>query len=243
MTQRGAGGKPCLILTCEHARNRVPRELRVLFIEKSHVLETHRGYDLGALSLAETLANTFNAPLLASGYTRLVCDLNRSLGNPSLYSEFTRHLPQTDRDRIIQTYYIPHRTTVETTILKCVRGNQRVVHIGVHTFTPNLNGQHRNADIGLLYDPQRLREKKLCLRWQHVLAQMDSTLRVRRNYPYRGESDGLPRHFRKLLPEQVYTGIELEVNQKLYLMGKGEWKRVGSILSESLKMVLGERLI
>ena len=243
MARRVSNGKTSLILTCEHAGNRVPKALQTLFEGKNHILETHRGYDLGALSLAKSLADAFNAPLYSSIYTRLICDLNRSCHNPMLFSEFTRSLSLRDRNQILKTYYFPHREAVETAIQQSLNRNQHVLHVGVHTFTPNLDGKKRRTDAGLLYDPGRSFEKEFCLRWQQTLAQVDDTLQVRRNYPYQGRSDGFPNHFRRMYPETAYTGIELEVNQKFYLLGRAEWNRVKKVFAESLRFALQQRLI
>jgi hypothetical protein len=38
---------------------------------------------------------------------------------------------------------------------------------------------------------------------------------MRRNYPYRGTSDGLTTHCRRLLPDRAYVGLEIELNQRL----------------------------
>lgn len=231
--------KPQLILTCEHATNRVPPELRKLFENNHQILETHRGYDLGALSLAKNLAKTFQIPLFTSTCTRLICDVNRSPNHPTLFSEFTRTLSHEKRERIIASYYLPHRSAVETCILRQVREGRPVIHIGVHTFTPNLDGVERKADIGLLYDPHRRLEKEFCRQWRHTLIQMTQGLSIRRNSPYRGESDGFPAFFRKIIPENAYIGIELEVNQKHFFLGKAVWKKTGQILADSLGAALG----
>lgn len=128
---------------------------------------------------------------------------------------------------------------VEDAIRRFGMNKRGVIHVGVHTFTPNLDGRHRGADVGLLYDPQRLPEKEFCLRWRHSLLRMDDSLRVRRNYPYRGKSDGFPKYFRNRLPETAYIGVELEVNQRLFLAGKAVWERIGHALSSSLEAALG----
>ncbi len=243
MTHPGSPQNLYLVFTCEHARNCVPKELQPLFAGKREVLETHRGYDLGALSLGKALAEAFDTPFFTSSTTRLVCDLNRSLGHPTLFSEFTQNLPPPDKKQIIQSYYLPHRMAVEADILQNAKRERRILHIGVHTFTPCLDGQHRKADIGLLYDPHRALEKEFCLRWRDALGKLDGTLQIRRNYPYRGQSDSLPTYFRRILPENAYLGIELEVNQRLFLAGRANWKRIGLVLVGSLQDVLGERLI
>ena len=67
----------------------------------------------------------------------------------------------------------------------------------------------------MLYDSRRPGEKALCTRWQKILEELDPKLRVRRNYPYPGVSDGFPTWLRRRFSERNYVGVELELNQAL----------------------------
>ncbi len=78
-----------LVITCEHGRNRIP-VYRDLFHGHQGLLESHRGYDSGALVMGRALAAAFAAPLVASTVSRLLVDLNRSVGHTRLHSEATR---------------------------------------------------------------------------------------------------------------------------------------------------------
>jgi predicted N-formylglutamate amidohydrolase len=206
-----------LILSCEHGGNRVPASFADLFDSKAAAaaLAGHRGQDIGALALAEALASRLGVTLFAYSYTRLLIDLNRSIGHASLYSEFSRDLDASARQRLLSQYYEPHRTRVANAIETLVALDQRVLHIAVHSFTPRLTGRTRNADIGLLYDPQRGGERQFCDRWQVALRDSGAQLRVRRNYPYRGTADGFTTYLRRQFSARKYLGIELEVNQSL----------------------------
>jgi len=95
-----------------------------------------------------------------------------------------------------------------------VKRARRVVHVSSHTFTPVRNGIVRRADVALLYDPARAPERRLCRHWQRALQALARRWRVRRNYPYRGSSDGLTRYLRERFAADEYVGIELEINQK-----------------------------
>src|SRR4029453_16292716 len=66
----------------------------------------------------------------------------------------------------------------------------------------------------LLYDPGRPGEVALASAWLAALKAADPTLRLRRNYPYLGKSDGVTQTMRRLHPPDRYVGIELEVNQR-----------------------------
>jgi len=213
--------EPCrLLVTCEHARNRIPAAWRPLFAGSEAVLSTHRAYDPGALALARALAGTFGAGLLSASVSRLLVDSNRSETNPRVFSAFTRKLDQGARERLLARYYRPHLKEVTDTVAAAVSRGLVLVHIGVHTFTPELRGRVRGADVGLLYDPAREPEKALCRLWQRELRQREPDLRVRRNYPYLGRTDGLPALLRKQFPAPAYLGIELEVNQRLFAATK-----------------------
>ena len=98
-----------------------------------------------------------------------------------------------------------------------------MIHISSHSFTPELYGRVRQADVGLLYDPGRRGEAKLCAQWKESLARMAPDLRVRRNYPYAGKGDGLTSYLRQQFRPTAYVGIELEVNQKIVFAAGRRW--------------------
>ena len=216
---RAGRARRAFLLTCEHGGNQIPEPYRKLFATTSarRALETHRGYDLGALRMAKALAQRFGVELFASETSRLLVDLNRSLGHPRLFSEFSAPLDQAARQVVLERYYWPHRQRVEQAIAEHRRSG--VVHIAIHSFTPELNGELRRAEVGLLYDPASSGERRFCERWQRGLAERGGQLRVRRNYPYRGTSDGFPPYLRERFGTSSYWGIELETNQAC-LVGK-----------------------
>jgi predicted N-formylglutamate amidohydrolase len=224
-----------VVLSCEHGGNRVPPPYRSLFRGKRAVLDSHRGWDSGALDLARAIATSLDAPLVANTVSRLLIEPNRSPGHPQLFSEFTRRLPREEKERIRALYYDPHRGAVEAVVRSALRTHARVVHIGVHTFTPVLDGRRRRADAGLLYDPARRMETIFCDLWMIALARVAPSLHVRRNYPYRGTSDGLTTALRRKFPAARYLGIELEVNQAI--AGGAEWSRTRRDIVRSVQLV------
>jgi predicted N-formylglutamate amidohydrolase len=238
----GAHGLECLpdqlidfLVTCEHGGNRIPPRYRGLFRGSRVLLDSHRGYDRGALVMARGLARAFGAPLASSTTSRLLVDLNRSIGHPQAFSSVTRDLPAAARAGIVSRYYLPYRSQVEDFVRQVVSGRRRVIHISSHSFAPELNGQVRNADVGLLYDPGRGAEAALCARWKASLAALAPELRVRRNYPYRGKGDGLTSYLRMRFPASVYVGIELEVNQAIVLGTRRRWRMLRRVLIDSLR--------
>jgi len=89
-----------------------------------------------------------------------------------------------------------------------------VLHLGVHSFTPVLDGVVRKPDLALLYDPARPGELDLCTRWSDALAAALPDRVIRRNNPYRGDADGMTTAFRRSFSAARYLGIEVEVNQR-----------------------------
>ncbi len=226
------------LVTCEHGGNRVPPPYRDYFAGHQALLETHRGYDPGALTLARQLADTLEAPLFYATVSRLVIDLNRSIGHPRLYSEATRPAPPAARREILEHHYLPDRQRVEASIAEAVAEGEKVIHLSSHSFTPELDGEVRNADIGLLYDPARPGEADLCRRWQAALKQLAPHLKVRRNYPYTGKSDGFTAHLRRRFSPEAYVGVELEINQKHVFQGGKPWRDMRDTVAAALLRAL-----
>ena len=225
-----------LLLTCEHGGNVIPRAYAALFRGASAVLASHRGWDPGALPLARLLARELRRPLLAVTTSRLFVEANRAPTNPRIWSRFTKELPRAERQQILARWWQPHREAVERAAgAAAARGT--VVHVAVHSFTPELDGEVRNADIGFLYDSKRKREAALCRQWAAILHRLDPALRLRHNYPYRGDSDGLTTWLRKRHPESRYRGVELEINQAL--VGSSGWRRFQTNVATSLRELLG----
>jgi len=226
------------LITCEHGGNRIPPCYRQLFQGHEALLQTHRGFDAGAVAMARDLAQALAAPLFASTTSRLLIDLNRSIGHPRLYSEATRAAPAAVRREILERHYLPYRNQAEAHIAEAIAHGSRVIHISSHSFTPELDGAVRNADIGLLYDPARSGEVELCRRWQALLKTQAPSLTVRRNYPYTGKSDGFTAYLRRRFPADVYIGIELEINQRHVLQGGRHWRMLRGCMTEALKQAL-----
>jgi predicted N-formylglutamate amidohydrolase len=187
-----------------------------LFAGNEEVLSTHRGWDLGAPVLLGNLESEFGITPYKSEISRLIVDLNRSPTHKNLYSEFTRDLSKLEKISLLDSYYYPYRDSMEMEIEELIRTKYTVVHIAVHSFTPELNGEIRNAEIGVLYDPSHRNEKKFCSIWKEELKTNLSTLRIRSNYPYYGSADSLPTFLRRKFKDS-YLGIELEINQSLFV--------------------------
>ncbi|WDI43662.1 N-formylglutamate amidohydrolase [Bremerella sp. P1] len=207
---------PIVLFTCEHGGNRIPKQHAARFVAHQELLQTHRGWDPGTLQTANYFHRQIPSQLFASQTSRLLVDLNRSETNPALFSKLVPPPSKSQRRELLETYYRPWRQDVVDWISSQTERRQRVRHLSFHSFTPELHGEIRTAEIGLLYDPGRAREREFCDIWRKAIRETFPEFRVRMNYPYRGISDGHTTALRKQFTPEQYAGIELEVNQQLF---------------------------
>jgi predicted N-formylglutamate amidohydrolase len=157
---------------------------------------------------------------------------NRTDTLPGVWSKYTESLPPETKERILARYWRPHRKEVLAAMKRLTARAGRVVHVAVHSFTPVMDGEVRNADVGILFDPRRKAEAAFCARWKRTLARLAPDLRVRMNYPYKGTADGLSTWLRERYADPTYAGIELELNQALFSSPRAP--RIGPLMAESL---------
>lgn len=204
------------LITCEHAGNYVPNNYRYLFLGSETVLESHRGYDIGAGEVAQFLADSLKLPLYVHMVSRLLVDVNRSKFNPELYSDYSRGLDSVVKKFLIKRYYTAYRQPVYEWIKEHARKTDSVAHFSIHSFTPMLSGEVRTADIGLLYDEKRRQEVDLAQALEAQLKAYLPQMIIKHNYPYKGTADGFTTHLRKEFKGENYMGLEIEVNQKYH---------------------------
>ena len=207
-----------LMLTCEHASNRLPAAFKKAV--PADVLKTHRAYDIGAVQVFRKLVKFAKPEFSCEGkFSRLFVDLNRTITNKSAFSEYYEALEASDKAsaekaKIQATaYWKEYRSNVEKFVSKNIGNN--IVHLGIHSFTPVLNGKVRNTDIGILYDPSRPQDRAYAQVIKDEIKRLYPTMKVRFNYPYKGTSDGLTTTLRKKFGTR-YVGIEIEINQKFF---------------------------
>ncbi len=222
------------VVSCEHATAHVPAAYRSAFRGAGEALASHRGSDIGALVLARQLARMLRVPCLAATATRLLVDANRSRHHPKVFSEWSRQLDERLRDRIVAAHWTPHRDAVQAAIARHTRRGHTVLHVSVHSFTPVFDGIERPIDVAWLYDPRRAGELDIVRAWRAALAERAPDLRLRRNAPYRGRSDGLTTAMRRQFDGERYLGIELEVSQRFPLGAAADWRALRAGICASL---------
>ena len=224
-----------IVLTCEHGGNFIPKIFRPLFRHQRRLLSSHRGWDIGALSIAQLMQKTLRVPLQYSTVSRLLVDLNRFPTSTTLFSEITGKLTSKQKQKILAAFYTPYWKKLDRLFNHYRKKNVQIIHVGVHSMTGQLNGRKRDMNLALLYDPQRPAEKKFCNEWIKQLKAIRPSLKIARNRPYRGTGDGVTCFHRNLFPSQDYLGIELEINQSLLaLLDANGKKDLAQLLMTSL---------
>ena len=172
-------------------------------------------------------------------------DLNRSLHHPKLIPQesfgvrvpYNIGISEDERQTRIRRYYEPYRSRVFHEIEHVIGRYGTCMHLSVHSFTPRLGRQLRRADIGILYDPRRPLESTLARCLTEDLKERG--YHTRRNYPYRGTSDGFTTFCRSIFPASVYLGIEIEVSQAR-LEGSSQLARTAQAVADCVDRVFRE---
>lgn len=227
-----------LVITCEHAVNHIPKAYQELFRGQENILQTHLGYDIGTFILTKKLIKAVPCSYHMASVSRLLIELNRSERHPRLFSSISNQLNIETKQLLLQQYYYPYRNEVYNKIKELIKKNYKVLHISIHSFTPELNGEGRNNDIGLLFDSRRRMERRICEKWKTIIKELEEDLYVRYNYPYLGNADGFPSCLRKRFSEKYYLGIELEINQKHFLSSKQQQQKINTIIVKSIQELL-----
>lgn len=155
-----AYGSSNAVLVCDHASNRVPRRLGTLGLDPQHLTD-HIAWDPGAAEVARCLAVELDAPLVLSGYSRLVIDCNRPLGRDDSIAQQSDGVPVPGnsglgpKDKALRrtALFEPYHRAIST--LLDTRSHRPTLLLSIHSFTPVLGGQSRPWHIGISHGRDR----------------------------------------------------------------------------------------
>ena len=107
-------------------------------------LSRHIGWDIGGLDAAIELAQALDAPLLASGYSRLVIDCNRWPGGEGSTPEVSdgtpvpanRGLTKEQVDARAEACFWPYHRAVDRQLDRMTAGGRQIALLVMHSFTP-----------------------------------------------------------------------------------------------------------
>lgn len=169
--------------------------------------------DLSASYVARRMAKTLGVELVHNQFSDHLIDVTRSLRHRQLFPIGTRSWSDEMKERLITEVYVPYRESLRNTIAVKLQRDPYVVHLSIRTFEPTSKGKPRRADVGLLYDTSVDDEVDFCLDWIDEMYEDAPMLRVRRNYPRRGTTQGVTHAMRTEFAGAHYLGIEVLLNR------------------------------
>lgn len=184
-----ADGLGSAVLVCDHAANRVPQGLGGLGLDAAQLAD-HIAWDPGAAEVARRLSADLDAPLVLSGYSRLVIDCNRPLRSPQSIAEQSsgitipgnHGLSPAHRQARIETLFRPYHDAIDR--LLDGRAQRPSLLLSIHSFTPVLDGLSRPWQLGVSH----WRDKRFAGLMLRALAR-NADLTLGDNQPYPIEED------------------------------------------------------
>jgi len=198
-----------LLFLCDHASNAVPPPYGDLGLSKAP-FQTHIAYDIGAADVAIALAKAYGAAALLGGVSRLLIDLNRGPGDPTLVMKLSdgniipgnRGADDAEVAKRLQQFHAPYHAAIRQ---QMARIGEKAILISIHSFTPTWKSVARPWDVGVLYG----RDGRLAVPLMKHLAA--SGFAVGDNEPYTGalEGDTLDTHGTKT----GHANVLIEIRQ------------------------------
>lgn len=159
-------GKGALLILCDHARDHIPARYDNLGIAPAH-LQSHIALDIGAAGVSRRLSERLDAPAILAPVSRLVLDLNRDPETQSPFPEWSdgvaipgnQGLAAEERQARIKAFFHPYHRAAERQLAAMLARGMRPIVIGLHSFTPVMDGKARPWPVGFLYhhDPRLYR--------------------------------------------------------------------------------------
>lgn len=186
-------GPAPVVFVSDHDSNRVPVVLGDLGVGAEE-LARHIGYDIGIARIARRLSARFDAPLVASGYSRLVCDVNRVPDTPGsipTVSDGTavpanQGLSAADRQARYDALFHPYHDAIAALLDRRVAAGSRPLLVALHSFTPALRSApaDRPWEIGFLWSDDEASSQAAMANFQALFPEAT----VGANEPYSGSS-------------------------------------------------------
>lgn len=148
-----------LILTCEHASEKIPEEYNNLGLENKYY-DTHIARDKGCGKLTELLAQKLGVTAFIGEYSRLLVDLNRRESEEVLIVKESDkiiipgniNISFEEKEKRLSAYYRPYHQAIENKIAELKKMGIKPQIFSVHGFTPQLKGgSFRPWNAGILY--------------------------------------------------------------------------------------------
>jgi len=212
------------LFSCEHATCAVPEAFRETFKGSEEVVTSIKGWDPGALNLAQGFSMKFRTPLIHGDVTRLLIDLNED--GEARWSGFSGKLPEPTRVKLVDRHERPYRLALATRISEDLTRHQKVVHVMVHTEEGGPELLLETVKDGVAREVADAWKAKLAA--NGVAAKITTTA-----------EGGLMAYLAEQFPEDRYGLVRLKVPQSYFLEGKPlRWETLKKFLLASLPQVV-----
>lgn len=178
-----------LIVLCEHASNHIPVAYQNLGIAETE-LDRHIAWDIGAADVTRHISEMMNVPAVLGTSSRLLIDPNREPDHKTLIPQESdgtqipanKHLPPAAIEARRRTLYDPFHCAADVLIERHLDEGIVPIVVGMHSFTPEMNGGKRPWQIGFLWNKDPRLAQALI-----GLVERETDLTVGDNQPYSGK--------------------------------------------------------
>jgi predicted N-formylglutamate amidohydrolase len=237
-------GTTPLLLICDHASNRIPKQLNNMGLTKDELNE-HIGWDIGAAGVTRHLSDKFNAPAVLCNYSRLVIDCNRQPGDPTSIPEISdgitvpknHHLSESDQVQRSEAVFWPYHHAITEVGAHLWRKGTPPALFSIHSFTPELMSRQEDRPwhIAILWK----RDPRLAAPLIEILSR-ETGLKVGNNVPYSGFEDAYTIDLHGAAPGLPYCAIEIRQDLISDPESQRKW---GDILHHALSEIMTDTSI
>ena len=241
-TEQTTFGDAPIFVFCDHATNAIPPEYGGLGLPDD-ILATHIAFDLGAGPLAIDLTKRLDGVLLASTFSRLLVDPNRSPDRLDFIPLLSDQIPipgnqgltEKGRTQRIDAFFKPYHEELAAALDSFQARHETPFIVSVHSFSPKLMGETtpRPWEISLLWREDEASAKAL-ISW----LEENTDYCVGDNEPYDGRvfNYTVDRH----VSPRALPHITFEIRQDL-LSNEQEAAKMADILAKAIHAVLARQ--
>ena len=229
-----------ILLLCDHATNTIPScisKTKLCLTPKE--LNSHIAFDPGAKDTTLKLSHILRSPMIATQFSRLVIDPNRSSDDPTsimqIYdgSIIPENIGLSEKQITVRKkkFYQPYHNKISQMLDSKILFGSFICIVSIHSFTPKLKFKDlRPWEIGILWDEDtRMSEPLIKELEKH------KNICIGKNKPYSGslQGDTLNKHgTRNKIPHVL---IEIRNDLINSSIGQDKW---ALILANALKSVV-----
>ncbi|MEL6341984.1 MAG: N-formylglutamate amidohydrolase [Myxococcota bacterium] len=209
----GFPGSGPLLITCEHASNRLPDPLPCTESDRA-ILQTHWGIDIGARAVCMEMVERSRSTAVMARFSRLVIDPNRhpdrtDLIKPSVENtplSFNHNLSEADRQHRIAQYHEAYHLAIDRSLTQRRGNGAPLLLLSMHSFTPIWDRALRTMDVGILFSDfeQEATQLKTLIEDEGFFVALNAPYSAKFGLMYAAERHGV---------NHGVTHLELEINQ------------------------------